>query len=176
MVREKNAQVEEDEEEVNFFDIDRYNLDDEWVKQPKLYHTFATKLANAKKRLEEAKAYLELMEADLNFKIRQDPTTYGLSKVTDKSVEAAILTRKVYQTARDSFIKAKHRVDLLDGAVRTLDHRKRALEDLVDLHLNDYFSRPQAKRSDPAKIAESVGKRVKRKATDALNGRRSQGD
>lgn len=167
----RNEPVEE-EEAVDFFEIDKFNLDKEWVRQPKLYHTFSTKLAGARRRHEEAKAFLELTEAELNMKIRSSPAVYGISKVTDKAIEAALAVNKKYLAARDAVIKAQYRVDLLNGAVRTLDHRKRALEDLVDLHLNDYFSRPSVKRSDPAKVEEGASRRAKRKATDALNGNR----
>lgn len=159
-------------EEPKFFEINKYELDEEWVAQPKLYHRYAKKLADAKKTLEESKAGLELVEADIGMSARLDPATFGIKKVTDKSVENAVILSPEYKEARIKTIQAKHAVDVLDAAVRTLDHRKRALEDLVDLHLNDYFSTPKAKGATREAMDEQTKKSARTKANRVLNKRR----
>ena len=55
----------------------------------------------------------------------------------------AIILAEEYQYAQKLVFIAKHRVDVLSGAVTALDHRKKALENLVDLHGRNYFSTPR---------------------------------
>ena len=80
-----------EDDEFSFLDIDPYNLDEEWRDQPKLYGKWAKRLANARRDLEQAKANLELVEAELSIAIREDPSHYDIPKATDKAVEKVVL-------------------------------------------------------------------------------------
>ncbi len=145
-------------EEKDFFEIDLYNLDQEWQNQPKLYHTYAMILVEARKALEQAKADQELKFAKLELDVRKNPTKYGLAKVTEGSIEKTVTIQDEYQDVVRTVIKAKYRVDKAQVDVTTLDHRKKALEKEVDLFLADYFAQPKAKSLASKEHIEELGK------------------
>lgn len=126
-------------------EIDEGLLDKEWLKQPKLFMRYAIQLAEVKLEFAEAKANLELVQAELEHRIREDPETYGIKKVTEGSIHSALVMQKRYKQAVSEMNLAKHRVDLTQAVVDALDHRKRALENLVTLHGQNYFSTPRVK-------------------------------
>ncbi len=129
--------------EPDLFDIDPHRLPEEWVQQPRLYRQYADKLADARKELEEAKAVCEIAEADIDKMVRSTPSEFGLEKVTEASVQGAVILSQRVQRAKTKVIDARHKVGVLEAAVSTLDHRKRALEKLVDLHLADIRAEPR---------------------------------
>jgi len=148
----------------DLLNMDEHNLDEMWLNQPRLYHKYAKKLANAKQHLEEEKAELELCKAELDRDIRSEPGQFNLEKITENVVSSTIIIQDKYQQRQAEVIDLKHQVDILQAAVTTLDHRKRALENLVSLHGQDYFSSPRAK--DPTSkeaITELEKQSVRRK-------------
>ncbi len=145
-------------EKESVIDIDQDDLVEEWKNQPRLYLEWSSKLADARKKLEEAKATIDVVTAELDDRIRTSPDKYDLEKVTENSVKACILRQEAHAAATSSFQEAKHEVDMLGAMVGALDHRKRALENIVQLWAAQYFSSP----SLTAKSLDSVDKRGKR--------------
>lgn len=129
--------------------IDEHQLEREWVEQPSFYFRYASKAAAARRDLDDAKNEQEVVKAELDQSIRDDPSKFGLSKVTEASIVAVIPTEPKYQAAQKAVTRAKYQVAIYDAVVTALDHRKKALEKLVDLHLSNYYSSPRA--SDRAK-------------------------
>jgi hypothetical protein len=138
--------------EDNFIDINEHELDREWVEQPKLYYKWAKKLADKRLYLDEAKANFDLVKADLDARIRADPDEFDLGeKVTEASVQACILRQVEYVNAQQELNAARHEVNVLEAGVSALDHRKRALEKLVDLYGMQYFAEPTVPKNERAK-------------------------
>lgn len=131
--------------EPDFYQLDQNELDKEWIQQPELYFRHASELAEARREFEKAKAEKELVIAELDKEIRENPQQFGFEKMTEKLVESTIIRQKRYQTATHSYLKAKHEMDVAQVAVDTLEHRKKALEKLVDLWQGSYFSKPVSK-------------------------------
>jgi len=132
--------------EFDFFDIDINRLDEEWINQPKIFFKYASQLADARRKLEEAKAELDVIRAEIDLDIRSNPTNYfgnKIGKTTESLITSTILQQSKYQEALLSFRKRKHRIDILQAAVNALDHRKSALERLVSLHGQNYFATPK---------------------------------
>lgn len=148
-----------------FYEIDQYNLDKEWLEQPKLYHEHAIDLVNARKGLEQKKGDFDVVKAELSQTIRGDPAKYGIDKVTEAVVANMIILQREYETANDAVIDARHNVDIYQAAVTTIDHRKRALESLVTLHGQDYFSAPKSKSVSRDQVDEIEQKAVARKSS-----------
>lgn len=140
----------------SFTDIDLGNLEQEWVRQPKLYGRYSAKLADAKKDLSEAKAAEEVAEADVKRRIRRNPSKYGINKITEPAVKEAMILHPLYQKAVTAVNEAKHAVDVLEGLVNTLDHRKRTLENLVSLFGMNYFARPQSPKGHSREMESKV--------------------
>ena len=133
----------------NRFKIDENKLDREWIDQPTLFYRSARRLAKARKDHEDAKALLALTEAELARDIRRDPEMFGLPAKAPANdiVEKTTLLQSEYTVARDSVILAKYKVDILQAAVDTLEHKKRALENLVHLLAINFRSEPVAPKA-----------------------------
>lgn len=126
------------------FSIDEDQLDKEWLGQPELANQIGRELADATLNLEQAKVDLDLVTAELSSAIRENPQDYGLDKITEKAVESAILQCRRYTKQQKELLRCKHTVDLLRAASNACEHRKKALEKLVDLWSQSYFSSPRA--------------------------------
>jgi len=147
----------------DFLEMDLNCLDEMWLEQPRLYHRYAKKLATAKQKLEEDKAELELCKAELDRDIRSNPANFNLEKITENVVSNTIITQERYRSLQAQLLDTKHEVDVLQAAVTTLDHRKRALENLVSLHGQDYFSTPRPKDNTSKEAIEEIEKTAIRK-------------
>lgn len=130
-------------EDFEILSIDQNLLDKEWLNQPRFFFQYARQLADARQAYEEAKANLKLVAAEADQKVRMKLTA-NEEKITEAVVSAAVLRRNDYREAEQAVFTAKHNMDVLDAAVEALRHRKDALENLVRLHGQNYFSEPRA--------------------------------
>jgi len=154
--------------EFDFFDIDINRLDEEWIGQPKIFFKYASELADAKRRLEEAKAELDVVKAICDNNVRNNPPKD--TKLTETLITNIIIQIPKYKKAQKILRIKKHRVDILQAAVNALDHRKSALERLVSLHGQNYFAVPKSDIHSKEMVddiekgnARLAGKRRKRK-------------
>ena len=132
-----------DPDDFEILNIDQNLLDREWLNQPRFFFRYAKQLADARRRYEEAKANLKIVAAEADKKVRERATKMD-QKVTEAIVTATVQRRDDYREAEQAVFTAKHNVDVLDAAVTALEHRKAALENLVRLHGQNYFSTPKA--------------------------------
>ncbi len=137
--------TKESSEKFGFFNIDPDQLDVEWLRQPKLFYDYAILAAESRTTLEQAKAEFELVCAELDSEIRSDPEKFGVTKLTEGMVKNIIITQPEYQQAQKKVLKTRSEYENLQAILSALDHRKRALENLVDLHGQNYFATPMAK-------------------------------
>ena len=128
----------------DLFDIDENRLDEEWVSQPRHYYEQAVKLADARKKYEQMKAEKDVVEAELDFDVRSKPGDFDLEKITEPVVKNTILLQPRHKEATKALIESKHSMDIVQAIIDALDHRKKALENLVSLRLANYFSEPKA--------------------------------
>lgn len=130
-----------DDDDFSFFDLNEYELDTEWMQQPKLMFRWSRKLANAEQTLDECKAQFDITCAELDRDIRSDPEHYlGKIRFSEGALTAAMKLQDEYTAAREEVQAAQHRVKVLKAVVSALDHRKAALENRVRLHGQGYFS------------------------------------
>ena len=126
--------------------IDHTALDVEWVQQPTLMLRYAEHAALMKKEMDETKERFDLRKAQIEMKVRGDPEGYGVTKVTESAIQSIILQQPEYQLVAKEYIDARYEYDVATAAVRAIDQRKTALENLVRLLLGAYFAGPQAPR------------------------------
>ena len=126
--------------------IDETALDVEWLQQANLMYKYARYQAETKKAMDEAKERLDFIKAKLEMDIRVNPENYGLSKVTESAVASTILLQPEYQEASKKYIEARYENDVASAAVRAIDQKKTALENLVKLLSVSYFAGPSAPR------------------------------
>jgi len=70
--------------------------------------------------------------------------------------------QKSYKVAAKEVLRLRHAADVLQAAVTALDHRKKALENLVYLHGQNYFSEPHARDGDSRETVNAATKRAAR--------------
>lgn len=149
--------------EDDFLVIDEHNLDREWVDQSPKYFKWAARSAEARLRFDDAKAELEVVKAELGLKIRKQPERYGLDKITEVVVAAAVLMRGECADAVEKLHQARYDHGIAEAAVKALDQRCTALEKLVKLRLADYFSEPRAPEGAKEVMDEKVKQSVRRR-------------
>ena len=126
--------------------IDEQGLDVEWLKQPRLMARYGKHAAQCKLDMDHAKEDLDVVKAQLDRDIRAFPDNYGLSKLTETIVSNTIIIQPEYKDASDQFLNAKYEYDMAMAAVRAVDQKKTALENLVRLHGQQYFAGPSVPR------------------------------
>jgi hypothetical protein len=132
-----------DPDDFEILSIDQNLLDREWLNQPRFFFRYAKMLADARMAFEQAKANLKVVAAEADQKVRIRAAKLE-EKVTEAIVFATVQRREDYRDAEQAVFTAKHNMDVLDAAVTALEHRKSALENLVRLHGQNYFSTPRA--------------------------------
>jgi hypothetical protein len=140
--------------ENDLLEIDKDALDIEWQRQPTLFRSHARRLANLRKTLRDQQRALKLLTAELRLEIRRDPERYDMpvGRVVESVVDAIIETNPKYRRAIAVVEETEHKVDLADGVVRSLWHRKDALEHLVQLWSQSYFAECRQPRGTPTTL------------------------
>ena len=145
--------------------IDDSALDVEWLEQATLMMRYCQYAAKMRQRLDNAKEALDLVRAEVDKEVRTNPEKYGIEKVTEAVVQNTILMQPEYRTASETLIQARYEADIAQNAVRAVDQRKDALENLVRLHGQQYFAGPRV----PRDLTVEVQKRAEqRKANEVV--------
>ena len=152
--------------------IDPDSLDTEWLDQPRLMLRYAKHAAKTKQDLEREKEKLDIVRADLDKKIRIVPEEFGIVKLTETVITSTIITHEKYKEANEEYLEAAYESNMAQGAVKALEGKKTALENLVKLHGQQYFAGPSVPRDlskeweqkeKQRKSDEGVGKKLNRK-------------
>ena len=159
MARKKQDQQEDG---FDFLSPDKTRLDVEWTNQPKLFYDYACQLAGAREGLDEMRASLDVVKAEIDKAIRDNPADYGIEKLTETLISNTIVQQPDFQRGQKEVRRMKHNVDILQAAVTALDHRKAALEKLVSLHGQSYFATPRASDEDSREFVSDAEKQAAR--------------
>lgn len=149
--------------------IDESALDVEWLQQPRLFMKYASAAADKRRSLDKAKEKLDLVKANLDSSIRKNPAEYDIVKVTEATVSNAIIKEDEYQDATVDYIHAKQEYELTQAAVRAMDQRKTALEDLVRLHGQQYFAGPREPRDLPEEVKKQRREEAQQQVSNSAN-------
>lgn len=149
--------------------IDQYALDQEWLGQPMLYQRYAEKVAVARRDLDVMKDEIAEFEARVDQEVRD---AAGDEKITEKAITQKIALNPRLKEKKRALLDAKYELDRLSGMLTSLDHRRRALENLVDLHGQSYFATPR----EPKGGENMERKAVSGKANEKIKERRRQRD
>lgn len=135
MMREPESLVE----------INLHNLEEAIQDQPVLSYRYGLLLADARNKLAEAKALVDLTYAKLALDVRNNPHIYKLTKVTDDSVESAINNDSRLQKAVEERNDAEYEVNQYFAIVQALNHRMSCIEAAVKGHGFVWFSDPDTR-------------------------------
>jgi hypothetical protein len=126
--------------------IDKHNLDREWMNHALLFIEWAEKEVEAQFEKDKAKERLDLVRAEMDSRIRTDPSHYGIDKVTEGSIQNTILRQQIYMEASEAFLLASKNAKILNVAREAFEHRKKALEKITDLYISGYWADPKIKK------------------------------
>ena len=143
--------------------IDPDSLDVEWIEQPRLMLQYSRHAAKTRLEVERKKEELDIVRAGLDMKIRVDPEKYDIVKLTESVVSSTIITQKEYMVANEEFLLLQYESNMVQGAVRALEGKKTALENLVKLHGQQYFAGP----SVPRDLSKEWAQHERQKSVDA---------
>ena len=150
--------------------IDPHMLDEEWLMHPQKYFLISKSLAEAQKDRDKAKEHLDIVKAELDSDIRKDPGKYELAKITEAVVSSTIIQQTKFIEAQNEYDRINYDVNIKTSGVRTFDHRKKALENLVQLHIASYFAGPKEPRNLPPgkRMIDAARDKVSDKQREAL--------
>lgn len=151
-----------EEQSPSVVSIDEHNLDKECIRLPGDYLKYSTQSANQKWKVDKLKASLSVIQAEAASRIRRRPEKYGMDKATESGITAAVQMDATYQAAADALIDAQHQLELSQAVVWALEHKKRSLTLLVELHGMGYFSTPKISRQGKEAVEEMTKSNVRR--------------
>ena len=128
-------------------EIDKHQLDREWVGHPTLFMRYSEASARANREKDEAKEKLDLVYAKVDRHVRKTAT----EKITETMVKNAVMEDPEYKTSLEEYREATYQATVLSSAVKAFDHRKTALESLVRLSLSSYYSSPKSPEIEDGK-------------------------
>lgn len=144
--------------------IDEDRLDYELQRQARLYGEWSKKLAEARYHMDRMKAKYDLVWAESALEIRNNPKHFGIERLTEGLIADNLTTMPGIVKAQRTLHKAKLQVDLCEGVVRGLDHKRSSIQSLVTLVVNNLHSTP-AIRSEVRGNYEQAQKKKIREAT-----------
>ena len=146
--------------------IDKYSLDQECVDQPYLYMKYGELHAEAIKERDVTKERLDIERAKLYGKIREDPKAYcSTEKPTESAISNVIVKNESVLKLTEVLREENYKVNVFQAAREAFTHRKKSLENLVELYLTSYFSQPKVgnQRENVNKDNREVQKEIKSK-------------
>jgi len=129
--------------------IDPDELDEEWLKHPMLFAKYSNMASDLERIAKKAHEHVKVTRSRLirNYK-KKEP------KATQQQVEGHYREHPDHLSAKEIMIDAEYDHSMARNAVFAFTHRRQALENLVKLILQDWFSAPR----DPKVI--TGGKRL----------------
>jgi len=122
--------------------INREELDLEWLRQPELVGRYSRELAQAQLELDKLEEKISIITAEKELAIRTSPEKFGLEKVTEGALKTILTADKELIGLKETLNEKKFEINILSAVLKSLEHKKKALENLVTLHGQNYFATP----------------------------------
>lgn len=135
--------------------INQYDLDVECVNQPHLYDEVGQMATEARGVARKLKSDLDLVRAETSAKIRKNPEEFVSGKVTEGSIESAIIMDGEYQKALRYYEDAQQVADAFNVLQSAVEQRKSMIKDLVSLFVYSYYSSMQSSGMDKERAANN---------------------
>jgi hypothetical protein len=141
-------------------DIDRYQLDEELVRQPQKYYDWAIKAVKAGEEKENAKHALDIVKADVEKRIRKNPERYGIDDPKESAIKLEIPRHPKVKRYTRKYIQATYNERVLNEAKTSFAQRKSMLQSLTQLNIQLHFAEVPV----PKEFKETFYQREKKKA------------
>ena len=157
--------------------IDENALEIEWLDQAPLANKYGRNWAKCQMELELAQEEIKLVRSELIKKVNEDPVKWlgdGI-KATGPVVEAYYRNHRRHQEVKTKIVNLQYETNVAEIAFKEISiTRKKALENLVTLHGQQYFAGPAIPRDikwereeKKKKANEGIGKKLRRRRKDA---------
>jgi len=127
--------------------VDHKNLEWEWFRQSGLYFDYAEAQAEAEEEQGLAKLKIDVVKAEIEEKVRNDPEAFGVDDPKEAAIKAAVAKHEDVQKAHKKHIRSTRVNKVLIGALRALEHKKRTLEKADERKSNGIYSEPRVPKS-----------------------------
>lgn len=141
----------------NDLEIDPDKLDQEWLNQPYLFMKYAEKSAEAKKAMDEASEKVKVIRSLL---IKECKNNF--KKATALEIESYYRQDNRHVKAKKAHIQAEFEYNVLNNIVFALHQRKTALENLVRLWADQYYSSPRTPENANSEMESEMRKKAVR--------------
>ena len=112
-------------------EVDEYNLQEEWLKQPSLFLEYSLKLSSLIKKK-------SLLRKEIIDNVVRNPESFGISKISEASIERVL-------SIDEKMIALTYEMDCTSAAVKSFYQRKESLEHEQQLLQGGFFSEPKEK-------------------------------
>ena len=119
--------------------IDVNALDVDCQKQPQLITETTELLADLKLKAKQGKMNYDEVCSISEKQIREKPETFGISKITESAVKAAMIVHGDVHNAREKMLFAEHQADIVASIVDGYHHRRSMLDNEVKLVLSGLY-------------------------------------
>lgn len=143
--------------------LDKFALDEECIRQTELMDEAVEECINAVEEYNNLDLDLKQRKSELDQEIREDPESFGISKVTEGSVTAAI-TRETEELSRD-LVKAESRKYAAILRKEKVIARGNELKNLISLYLSDYYVKGHVARMEESASEVSSKQLITAKST-----------
>jgi hypothetical protein len=130
--------------------IDENSLDVEWLEQANLAIKYGQYWSECTEEFTRAEENIKIIRSELRILANKDPDKYlgeGV-KPTDGNIEAFFRTNKRHKEAKEEWILAMKKMNNAEIVKKEISFtRKSALENLVQLHGQNYFAGPSMPRN-----------------------------
>lgn len=145
--------------------IDESALDVEWLRQAELTRKYAKYLKEIRKKVRRLQERKKTIRSELILKVNNDSQTLiGKNKPNAADIEAFYRTQKEYKEAVEELIEEEEELKYVEDAFSEIAWtRKKALENLVILHGQQYFAGPKV----PRDLSKEWEQKQKQKQVDS---------
>tara|TARA_Y100000310_G_C20213246_1_gene592328 strand:+ start:66 stop:536 length:471 start_codon:yes stop_codon:yes gene_type:complete len=119
--------------------IDVNALDKECQQQPQLLTEAGEFLAEIKLKAKQAKMNYDEELSKAERQIRDNPDTFGISKITESAVKAAVVIHGDVHNAREKMLYTEYEAEKVNAIVDGFHHKRSMLDNEVKLYLAGFF-------------------------------------
>lgn len=160
-MKKKFKRLESEAEMDVVFEIDENNVKEEWTRQAALYQEYATKTIKAVKRKNKTNLTLDTAIAELDKKIREKPSKYFPKggKMTESGIKNIIDFDEDIGEIKEELIEREYEVQLYSNVLKSLEHRKKALEFFGQIYLASLYSEPKESEKSDFKVRKLINRK-----------------
>lgn len=119
-------------------------LDVELLRQASLFQYWGRQEAQALYEKDQVEETLSKCKARIELDIRKNQEKYGYTdKLTEGAVSCLLINQQEVVAATEASLKSRYKARILGIAVKSFEHKKKALEKLVELYISGYWATPK---------------------------------